>query len=96
MHKWVFAAVVAVMLGLAPLAVQADEVDMARITCKEFLNDKEGMPAMIMWIDGYMSAKSNNTMMTDAWIEKLGVHLGTYCAKNPGNTIMQAMEAVPQ
>ena len=96
MHKWVFAAVVAFMLGLAPLAAQADEVDMAKITCKEFLNDKEGMPAMIMWIDGYMSAKSNNTMMTDAWIEKLGVHLGTYCAKNPGNTIMQAMEAVPQ
>ena len=50
---------------------------------------------MLMWIDGYMSGKSDNTVISDEWMEKLGMHLGTYCGKNPGKTIMDAMEAMP-
>ena len=59
------------------------------------LMDKDNMPMMLMWIDGYMSGKSDNTVISDAWMEKLGMHLGTYCGKNPGKTIMDAMEAMP-
>ncbi len=51
---------------------------------------------MVMWIDGYMSGKSGNTSISDQWMEKLGTHLGTYCAKNPAKTIMDAIEAVPE
>ena len=49
-----------------------------------------------MWIDGYMSGKSDNTMMDNAWMEKLGTHMGKYCASNPQKTIMDAIENMPE
>ena len=50
----------------------------------------------VMWIDGYMSGKSDNTMMDNAWMEKLGTHMGKYCASNPQKTIMDAIENMPE
>lgn len=91
--------VIAVSMLLSAFCAQAhaaDEQDMAKITCKEFLDDKQNMPLMIMWIDGYMSGKSDNTTMSGEWVEKLGKHLGEFCGKNPGKTIMSAMEAMPE
>ena len=95
MKKLVLTAMAAAML-CAPIAANAgSEQDLAKITCKEFLADKANMPMMIMWIDGYMSAKSDNTVLSDEWIQKLGTHLGTYCSANPAKTIMNAMDEMP-
>lgn len=96
MKKYLLAALTVVMLGAAPFAAHAAEQDVAKITCKEFLTDKQNISMMVMWIDGYMSGKSGNTSISDQWMEKLGTHLGTYCAKNPAKTIMDAIEAVPE
>ena len=95
MKKVLLTAVAVSMLFAAPFTSYATEQDVAKITCKEFLGDKDNMPMMLMWIDGYMSGKSDNTVISDAWMEKLGMNLGTYCGKNPGKTIMDAMEAMP-
>ena len=76
MKKFLLMALAVTMLGGAPVASHAADQDMAKITCKEFLDAKEHMSMMIMWIDGYMSGKSGNTLISDAWMEKLGVHLG--------------------
>ena len=89
---------VAALLGVCPLgaAVAADQ-DLAKITCKEFVDaPEEQMGMMLMWIDGYMSGKSDNTVINDAWLEKLGMHMARYCTTNGGNTIMQAMEAMKE
>ncbi len=95
MKKFLFAAILAAMLTV-PTFAQAEDVDMAKLPCKEFLNAGKDMGLLLTWIDGYMSAKSDNTMMSDAWMEKLGKHMGEYCSKNPNHTIMQAMEKVPE
>lgn len=96
MKKFLLMALAVTMLGGAPVAGHAADQDMAKITCKEFLDAKEHMSMMIMWIDGYMSGKSGNTLISDAWMEKLGVHLGSFCAQNSSKTIMDAMEAMPE
>ncbi|MCB6542901.1 conserved exported hypothetical protein [uncultured Desulfovibrio sp.] len=96
MKKYMLAALTVFMLGTAPFAAHAAEQDVAKITCKDFLADKQNISMMVMWIDGYMSGKSGNTSISDQWMEKLGTHLGTYCAKNPAKTIMDAIEAVPE
>lgn len=82
------------ILCFAPLQAKSADLDVAKITCKNFLSEKEQMPVMIMWIDGYLSGKSDNTTMSDAWIEKLGTHFGEYCAKNGDKTIMDAINAI--
>ena len=84
------------LFSFSGLAHAAGEQDMAKISCKDFLSDTQNMPMMIMWMDGYMSGKSDNTTMSNEWIEKFGKHLGEFCGKNPGKTIMQAMEAMPE
>ena len=95
MKKMLLAVAAAAVLCGAPFASQAADQDMAKITCKDFLADQANMPLMIMWIDGYMSAQSENTVLSEEWIQKLGMHLGMFCGKNPDKTIMQAMEAMP-
>ncbi len=90
--------VVAILLGVCPVgaAVAADQ-DFAKITCKDFVNaSEEQMGMMLMWIDGYMSGKSDNTIINDAWLEKLGMHMARYCTANGGNSIIQAMEAMKE
>ena len=70
MKKVLLTAVAVSMLFAAPFTSYATEQDVAKITCKEFLGDKDNMPMMLMWIDGYMSGKSDNTVISDAWMEK--------------------------
>lgn len=96
MKKYFLAIVTVAMLGAAPFTAQSAEQDVAKISCKDFLSDKQNISMMVMWIDGYMSGRSGNTSISDAWMEKLGTHLGTYCAKNPSKTIMDAIEATPE
>lgn len=95
MKKFLLTAVAAAMLCTAPFVSYAAEQDVAKITCKDFLGAKDNIPMMLMWIDGYMSGKSDNTVISDEWMEKLSTHLGTYCGKNSDKTIMDAMEAMP-
>ena len=65
----------------------------SQISCKEFLDSKEDEIGMILvWLDGYLSAKSDNTLMDDAWMEKLGKQLGEYCSAHPKKTIMDAVK----
>lgn len=95
-EKSLLAALVAATLCIPAVASADDETDMAKITCKEFLSAGESeMGLMLTWIDGYMSARSDNTMMSKAWMEKLGAHMASFCSSNPGKTIMDAMNAVP-
>ena len=94
MKKMILAAMAAAMFFTAPSMASAEEaVDMSKLSCKEFLSaDQSKIGMMLMWIDGYMSGKSDNTMMDNAWMEKLGTHMGKYCASNPQKTIMDAIE----
>ena len=65
MKKSLLAALVAATLCIPAVASADDETDMAKITCKEFLSAGESeMGLMLTWIDGYMSARSDNTMMS--------------------------------
>lgn len=87
-------AVIAAVLAVPALAMAAER-DIAKITCTEFLSDDESMAPIIMWVDGYMSAHSDNTVISDEWMTKLGTHLGKFCSANPTKTIMEAMKAMP-
>ena len=66
----------AVAMTGGSFAVQAEETDVAKVKCSEFIQDKESMGMLLMWLDGYASQKSDNTVLSDEWIEKLGAHMG--------------------
>lgn len=97
MKKLLLATIAAgLFFAVTAQASQAGTQDVAKITCEELLKqDQKSMGMLLMWMDGYMSAKSDNTEFSEEWMGKLGKHMGTYCGKNPKKTIMEAMEAMP-
>ena len=52
----------AVAMTGGSFAVQAEETDVAKVKCSEFIQDKESMGMLLMWLDGYASQKSDNTV----------------------------------
>lgn len=86
----------AVAMTGGSFAVQAEETDVAKVKCSEFIQDKESMGMLLMWLDGYASQKSDNTVLSDEWIEKLGAHMGKYCSENPDTTILDAAQAMEE
>ncbi len=95
MKKFIVCALLTAFMGFAGVASAQDQ-DLAAMPCGEFVKaDAQTLQLIIFWIDGYMSAQSENTIMSEEWIKKLSFHMGSYCAKNPKHTIMQAMNAMP-
>lgn len=94
MKKFLTAITAAATLVLSANAVLAEEQDVAQIKCAEFLQSGPNMPLLIMWIDGYLSAASNDTVMNDDYIENLGNQLGSFCRANPDATLWDAVNAL--
>ncbi|MGN0894079.1 MAG: HdeA/HdeB family chaperone [Succinivibrio sp.] len=84
----------AVAMTGGSFAVNAAETDVAQVKCSEFIQDQEGMGMILMWLDGYASQKSGNTVLSNEWIEKLGAHMGKYCSENPNASILEAAQAM--
>ncbi|WP_300802413.1 HdeA/HdeB family chaperone [uncultured Desulfovibrio sp.] len=89
------AAVVLAILCAVPCLARAAEIDIARIRCKDILANEEQLPLILMWVDGYMSAATNNTVFSAEWMSRLAAHMDVYCATHPRKTVMEAMEAMP-
>lgn len=95
MKKWLM--LLAAMLVCVPLSAQAvhNDVDMSKVTCTDWLDKKaDAVAGMLIWLDGYMSAKSENTVMSDAWTEKLHKHIDRFCTQQTSKTIMDALHAM--
>lgn len=94
MKKLLASAVAALALTVTANVASAEEQDVAKIKCSEFLQSGSTMPLLIMWIDGYLSAASDNTTMDDAYIEELGNKLGEFCGKNKNATLWDAISSL--
>ena len=95
MKNYIFGAIIASFLLSVPLVAQAETKDVMKTTCKELVSDQKDMPLLMMWIDGYLSAESDNTVISDEWSKKLDNHMNEFCSKNPNKTIKDAIDALP-
>ncbi len=94
MKKIFIAALFTVFMAMGGVA---SAKDMAKVPCDEFMRGDNTVKAYIVfWLDGFMSAQSENTEMDDEWIKKLSTHMGMYCSQNGSKTIMDAIEAMPE
>ncbi len=85
------------LLCVFPVAiVQANETDLGKVTCQQFLDgNKNSKKMMLTWIDGYMSAVTKNTVMSEDWMVRLATHMTGYCTENPAKVIMDAINVMP-
>ena len=67
------------LAGLMSVA-QAWEFDMAEIKCND-LEDEDQAAMMLFWLDGYVSAKQDDTSMSSDWLDELGGYLEEGCSE---------------
>lgn len=85
---FVAAGIGALFAILPTLAAASEKVDMAELTCKQFLADEEGILPTVVWIDGYLSHQSGNTVIDmDQLVENVKQIAGD-CANEPDKKIM--------
>lgn len=89
-----FAFVVGALAAALPtLAVAGEKVDMAELTCQQFLADEEGILPTVVWIDGYLSHQSGNTVIDMDELVSNVKKIAEECSSQPD---MKIMELVPE
>lgn len=93
------------LLLLTLLHAQADErraeeklstIELTSFTCQQFRdgihseNDANKMHALVMWLEGYMSAISGNTLLDWQNLEEYKKDLLAFCDKNPTLGLLEA------
>ena len=88
---------VAILSSSIPLASQLHAqvtLDVAKITCEQFVLYKITNPRNIaMWISGYYNGKIDNTVLDTDVLERNADKLTDYCLRNPKTPVMQAAAA---
>lgn len=79
----------------APLPAQAQQLDLATVTCKEFVtSDKDTIGLILMWLEGYYSEQDAKPIVDFDKMKANGGKLGEYCGKNPGHSLITAADDV--
>ncbi len=94
MKKFLASIFVATTIACTSGVALADEQDVAQIKCSEFLQSGDTMPLLIAWIDGYLSAASDDTVIDDAYLEELGTNIGKFCGQNADATLWDAIQSL--
>ena len=77
----------------APGARAQVTVDVAKITCRQFLLDKvASTKSVAIWLSGYYNGKSGNTVIDVGAMERNADKVEDYCRLNLEMTIMEAVK----
>lgn len=84
-------------IGAASPALAAEEttLDLGDTTCGEFSdilqeNDNATNTMLMMWIDGYLSGVSGDTVLNWQGLTELTSALSSYCTTHPQSNLLQA------
>ena len=78
----------------APLAglARAESVDFSKVTCGEFVGlDQDDLTVFYFWLDGYLSAKSGNTVLNLDGVQSDMEELFKLCQANPRTPVLKAL-----
>jgi acid stress chaperone HdeB len=104
MHKLIASAV----LGIAAMAAtpvmaakqqQSGDVDFGSVTCAQFMQDlstatEQDAGAIMLWLDGYLSGVSGDTVMRPAGMEQFVQALLDHCSKRGKDNLLDAARKV--
>ena len=82
-------------LGPAVLPAYAVVLDLATMSCKQFIDSKpDDIQMVLTWIDGWYKGDSDEALIdTEVFIAN-AKKFGAYCAANPNVSIVTAAEKI--
>jgi len=79
---------------LAATDASAQRVDVAKITCKQFLiGSIIRRDYLALWLSGYYNGTRNDTVVATDTVQKIAGKVGTYCEANLDATLMDAIQS---
>ena len=93
------AATLTLTLGPAAQAKKSENIQFNAITCKEFVEsvakiDAESVGYILMWLDGYLSGVSGDTMLNWDTLESFSERIIDACSKNPGSKVLAVAKKI--
>lgn len=80
---------------LSPAPAHAVVLDLSTMTCKQFIEGGEDEIKMVLtWMDGWYKGDSDEAIIDTEVFVANAKKFGTYCAKNPSISIVNAAEAI--
>jgi acid stress chaperone HdeB len=85
----------AAVLSLSSVPAHAAKLDLATMSCKQFLESGDDTIKMVLtWMDGWYKGDEDNAIIdTDVFVEN-AKKFGSYCGKNPNVSIVTAADEV--
>ena len=85
----------AAMLMLSSGPANAVVLDLSTMSCKQFIDSGDDTIKLVLtWMDGWYKGDSDEAIIdTEVFVEN-AKKFGTYCAKNPNISIVNAAEAI--
>lgn len=85
--------------AMAKKQQQPQNIDFGAVTCKEFIaeiaaGDEESAGIILMWIDGYLSGVSGDSVLNWKGLENFSAALMDACAKKPGKKVLDVAKEV--
>ena len=87
-------AALTVALLVSPWAgsARAEKIDFSKVTCEAFADfEEDTMTMFYFWLDGYVSAKSGNTVFDTDGVEADLTELLKRCNANPKTTVLKVL-----
>jgi acid stress chaperone HdeB len=97
MTKIAMAGLVLALILAAPAAQAQVTLDVAKITCGQFVSYKVTNPKYLaIWLSGYDHGRRGDTVIDTQQLVANVDKLEAYCLKNPDVLMMQAAETILQ
>lgn len=91
-------ALLALAASLIVPAVQAETVDLGKLTCSELIeiggSDEDAASYIVIWMDGYLSGVTGDTRFNDEGIGKFTEKLIAACGRSPDAKALDTAKSV--
>jgi hypothetical protein len=86
-------ALAALLSCLAARDASAQVVDIAKISCKQFLlGNIVRRDYLALWLSGYYNGTHNDPIIETSTVQNIANKVGTYCHANLDDTLMDAIQ----
>ncbi len=93
-----FSLLCILLCSTASFAADAEDIEFSTLNCQQFVTalgqmDEESAGYVLMWIDGYLSGVTGDTLLHWDGLETFGVDLVDFCQRNPHSGLLDAAKA---
>ncbi|MBI5128065.1 MAG: hypothetical protein HZA66_01365 [Rhodopseudomonas palustris] len=95
MLKYVAALLAAAGLLSAPVGARAETLDLATMSCKQFIDSgPDSINMVLIWLDGWYKGDSDDAIIDTEVFVGNAKKFGAYCGANPSVSIVTAAEKI--